>query len=163
MTCSIISKLYKPYNWLESLSSHPRRKASLEESFAESHAYNPIRDSGEMLGKGEKSHQVSLPRVSPRLSVRHLARLLVRLFALAKRLPRVSDRIICMALRKTLSETCFLTRVFTVATLMMPSGSGWVAMIRPSFHCNGGRLSASIPTSFMRWLEVDCHLLRLVS
>ena len=45
--------------------------------------------------------------------VRLSARLFARLFALAKRLLRVSDRIICMALRKTLSETCFFTRSST--------------------------------------------------
>ena len=45
------------------------------------------------------------------LLVRLSVRLLARLFALAKRLSRVSDRIICMALRKTLSKTRFFTRV----------------------------------------------------
>ena len=31
----------------------PRKKTSLEQSLAESHAYNPIRDSGETLGERE--------------------------------------------------------------------------------------------------------------
>ena len=37
----------------------PRKKTSLVESLAESHAYNPIRDSGEMLGERETSRQES--------------------------------------------------------------------------------------------------------
>ena len=39
-----------------------------------------------------------------------LGRRLARLFAHAKRLPRVSDRIICRALRKTLFDTRFFMR-----------------------------------------------------
>ena len=37
----------------------PRKKMNLGESPAESHAYNPIRDSGETLGEREKSRQES--------------------------------------------------------------------------------------------------------
>ena len=37
----------------------PRKKTSLGESLAESHVYNPIRDSGETLGEREKSRQKS--------------------------------------------------------------------------------------------------------
>ena len=44
--------------WFEFLSrtitSAPRKKTSLEESLVESHAYIPIRDSGETLGEREK-------------------------------------------------------------------------------------------------------------
>ena len=57
--------------------------------------------------------------LSPKLSVRVVARRLARLFALAKRLPRVSDRIICMALRKTLSKTRFFTRAEVVDHLCL--------------------------------------------
>ena len=34
---------------------HPRKKMSLGENLAESHAYDLIRDSGETLGDSEKS------------------------------------------------------------------------------------------------------------
>ena len=37
----------------------PRKKTSLGESLAESHSYNPIRDSGETLDEHEKSRQKS--------------------------------------------------------------------------------------------------------
>ena len=92
----------------------PRKKTSLGKSLAESHAYNPIRDWGD-AGRARKVSPRVSPKVSPRVSARLLvrlsAKLLVRLFALAKRLPRVSDPIMCTALRKTLSETRFVTRV----------------------------------------------------
>ena len=39
--------------------TNPRKKASLGESLAESHAYNPIRDSGETLDEREKFRQES--------------------------------------------------------------------------------------------------------
>ena len=55
----------------------------------------------------DESLTKSLAETLSRLSLRLLARLLARHFALAKRLPRVSDQIIYMALRKTLSETRF--------------------------------------------------------
>ena len=96
----------------------PGKKTSLGESLAKSRAYNSIWDSGETLDEREKSRQESCreshqesSRLSPRLSVRLLARLLARLFTLA----RVSDQIICMALRKTLSESRFFTRVVLAA------------------------------------------------
>ena len=43
----------------ESGTPHPRKKTSLGESLVESHAYNPIRDSGETLGEREKFRQAS--------------------------------------------------------------------------------------------------------
>ena len=36
---------------------NPRKKMSLGENLAESHAYNPIQDSGETFGEREKSRQ----------------------------------------------------------------------------------------------------------
>ena len=79
----------------------PRKITSLGESLAESHAYNPIRDSGETLGEREVSPR-DLPKVSPRVSERVSARLLVRLSArllakfvpLAKRFARLSPRLV---------------------------------------------------------------------
>ena len=88
-----------------------RKKTSLEESLAESHAYIPIRNSGETLGEREKSRQKSNRDSLTDSRLRLLARLLARLFVLAKRLPRVSDRIICLAFRRTLSGTGFFTRI----------------------------------------------------
>ena len=74
----------------EYISRFPRKKTSLGESLAKSHAYNPIRDSrGDARRARKVSPRVS-PKVSPRVSARLLARLsaklLARLFALAKRL-----------------------------------------------------------------------------
>ena len=70
----------------------PRKKTSLGESLAGSHAYNPIRDSRRDSWRDFLTRKVLptvcprvlprvLLRVLPRLSVRLLARLLARLFA----------------------------------------------------------------------------------
>ena len=45
--------------WYERKLGTRVKKTSLGETLAESHAYSPIRDSGETLGEREKSHQES--------------------------------------------------------------------------------------------------------
>ena len=85
--------------------TNPRKKASLGESCGEP----CIQSDPRLWGNAWRAWKVS-SRVSARLLVSLSARILARLFAFAERLPRVSDRIIRMALRKTLRNSFFFTR-----------------------------------------------------
>ena len=99
-----------------------RKKTSLEESLAESHAYNLIQDSGETLGDREKFCQES--RQKSHRESRRESRLdswwdsrqdSWRDFWRSPSVsPRVSDWIICTTLCKTRSETRFFTRAMNV-------------------------------------------------
>ena len=96
--------------WYERKLGTRVKKTSLGETLAEIVRSETL---GRRLASAKsltKSLAENLTRVEPRLSMRLLVRLLARLLALAKRLPTASDRIICMALRKALSETHFFTR-----------------------------------------------------
>ena len=102
----------------ESTTAHPRKKTSHGESLAESHACNPIRDSGETLSECKKSRQESqkkshreFRRESRRDSWSDSRQDSWRGFSRSPSVsPRVSDRIICTTLCKTISGTRFFTR-----------------------------------------------------
>ena len=123
---------YDNFKWWEAAAVtgalDPRKRTSLRESLAESHAYHPIRDSGETLGERETSRQEfrQKPHRESRLDSWYDSRQdSWRDFSRWPSIsPRVSDRTICTTLCKTLSETRFFTRGSVEVKTVQRGGSG---------------------------------------